>query len=280
MNTNPQRPPVKYAICNETFQDTPLAEALQLAADLGYTGWEVAPFMLGDHIDQLTDNDRKVYRQTVEEAGLQIIGLHWLLAKTEGLHLTTADEATRMRTQEHFIKLVDLCADLGGDLMVLGSPGQRNRTEGQSTEEAMDRAAGVLRGVVPTLRQRGVRIALEPLGPGEGDFLNTADEACQLQSMIGDDAIGLHLDVKAMSSESSPIDEVIRKNADAMIHFHANDPNLLGPGMGEIEFGPIMAALREIQYHGWVSVEVFDYAPGSEALARQSIENLRAAADA
>lgn len=268
---------MKYAICNETFQDVPLNNALRLAADLGYTGWEVAPFMLADHIDQMTSEDRSQYRQTVEAAGLTIIGLHWLLAKTEGLHLTTADAAVRKRTAEHFIKLTHLCADLGGDMMVLGSPQQRNRTEGQSTQEAMDRAAEVLEAVVPALKERGVRIALEPLGPAEGDFLNTAEQACQLQSMIGDDSIGLHLDVKAMSSEAEPIDQVIRQHANQMIHFHANDPNLLGPGMGEVAFEPIMKALADVQYAGWVSVEVFDYSPGHEALAKQSIENLKAA---
>jgi sugar phosphate isomerase/epimerase len=268
---------MKYAICNETFQDTPLADALRLAADLGYTGWEVAPFMLADHVDHFSAEDRLRYRESVEQAGLQIVGLHWLLAKTEGLHLTTRDEEVRQRTAEHMIKLTNLCADLGGDLMVLGSPQQRNRTEGQSIDEAMQRAAEVLKAVVPTLRQRGVRIALEPLGPAEGNFLNTAAEACQLQSMIGDDSIGLHLDVKAMSTESASIEEVIRKHAEEMIHFHANDPNLLGPGMGEVRFEPIMKALTDVQYDGWVSVEVFDYSPGPEALARQSIENLRAA---
>lgn len=268
---------MKYAICNETFQDMPFADALKLAADAGYTGWEVAPFMLGGHIDDLSAEDRKSYRESVERAGLEIIGLHWLLAKTEGLHLTTGDAATRERTTQHFIKLTHLCSDLGGNLMVLGSPAQRNRTEGQTVEEAMDRAAEVLRGVVPTLRERGVRIALEPLGPTEGDFLNTADQARQLQAMIGDNSIGLHLDVKAMSSESEPIDQVIRKHADAMIHFHANDPNLLGPGMGDVKFEPIMAALQDVEYDGWVSVEVFDYSPGAEKLTRQSIENLQAA---
>ncbi|TWT98932.1 sugar phosphate isomerase/epimerase family protein [Neorhodopirellula pilleata] len=268
---------MKYAICNETFQDMPLTEALQLAADAGYTGWEVAPFMLAGHVDAFSVEDRRSYRRCVEDAGLQIIGLHWLLAKTEGLHLTTADAATRDRTTQYLIKLTHLCADLGGDLMVLGSPAQRNRTEGQTIDEAMQRAASVLSGVVPALRERGVRIALEPLGPAEGDFLNTADQACQLQAMIGDDSIGLHLDVKAMSSESEAIDQVIRNHAEAMIHFHANDPNLLGPGMGEVKFEPIMAALRAIDYDGWVSVEVFDYSPGAEVLANQSIENLRAA---
>lgn len=267
----------QFALCNETFRETSLADAVAVTAQLGYTGWEVAPFMLADHVDKITPEERVEYRRVVEDAGLTILGLHWLLAGTEGLHLTTSDEPTRRRTAAYLSKLVDLCDDLGGKLMVLGSPQQRNRTEGQSRNQAKDAAADVLREIVPKLRERGVRIAVEPLGPQEGDFLNTADEAIELIDAIGDEHFGLHLDVKAMSTEAQPIDQVIRQHADRMLHFHANDPNLLGPGMGEVDFQPIMKALQDVGYDGWVSVEVFDYSPGAENIATQSIQNLRTA---
>ncbi|MCC9644691.1 sugar phosphate isomerase/epimerase [Rhodopirellula sp. JC740] len=265
----------RYAICNETYGDMPLNEALALAKDAGYTGWEVAPFMLAENIREFSKSDRRSYREQVSDAGMQIIGLHWLLAKTEGYHLTTRDAVTRGNTTAYLSELAELCADLGGKLMVLGSPQQRNRTEGQSTEEAMENAAEVLRGVLPALHSHNVKIALEPLGPSEGDFLNTADEGVRLAEMINDPHIRLHLDVKAMSSEAKPIDDVIRQHADSMIHFHANDPNLLGPGMGDVKFEPIMRALSDVDYEGWVSVEVFDYSPGGETITRESIQNLK-----
>ncbi len=266
-----------FALCNETFRDTPLSDAVRLTADLGYTGWEVAPFMLADHVDAIGREQRAEYRKTVEDAGLKIIGLHWLLAGTQGLHLTTQDASVRQNTADYLKSLARLCGDLGGNLMVLGSPQQRNRTEGQTPELAMANAAEVLRQVVPTLHEQNVRIAVEPLGPEEGDFLNTADEACELIDAVDDPSIGLHLDVKAMSTEAEPIEQVIRQHADRMIHFHANDPNRLGPGMGDVKFEPIMQALRDVNYDGWISVEVFDYSPGAETLARESIRNLRAA---
>jgi sugar phosphate isomerase/epimerase len=45
--------------------------------------------------------------------------------------------------------------------------------------------------------------------------------------------------------------------------------------MGEMDFLPILATLNEIGYQGWISVEVFDYVPGVEALARDSIRYLQ-----
>ena len=94
---------------------------------------------------------------------------------------------------------------------------------------------------------------------------------------VGSDQVGVHLDVTAMSDEPTPVPQIIRDNADAMIHFQANDPNRQGPGMGDVDFVPIFAALKEIGYDGWVSVEVFDYSLGPEQILRQSMENMIAA---
>ena len=80
-----------------------------------------------------------------------------------------------------------------------------------------------------------------------------------------------------MSSESQPIPEIIQANRDLMVHFHANDPNRQGPGMGQLDFVPIFRALKGIDWRGWVSVEVFDYAPGIERLVRESMSNMRQA---
>jgi len=271
---------MKFGICNETFGDWSLEEAVRFAADAGYTGWEVAPFVLTDDIRSFSAQARQQYRATVENAGLEVIGLHWLLAKTEGYHLTSTDPRVHLETAEYFRDLAQLCHDLGGSVMVLGSPQQRNVPEGESMVDAIAAATVVLQDIVPTLEKLNVKVALEPLGPQEGNFLNTAAEARELMALVDSEHVQLHLDVKAMSTESDPVEKVIRDHAEAMIHFHANDPNRLGPGMGDVDFTPIFRALQDVNYDGWVSVEVFDYSPGVETLVQDSMKNMQDAISA
>lgn len=266
---------MKFAICNETFGDWPKERGFELAAATGYAGIEVAPFTLGATAYDVTPQQRKEYRESAEAFGLEVIGLHWLLAKTQGFHLTTDDEAIRGRTAEYLKELVRLCADLGGHVMVLGSPLQRNFPPHMGHAVAMSNAATLLSKVVGTLESHDVRIAIEPLGPQEGNFLNFASQGRELIDMIGSETIQLHLDVKAMSSEGLPIDQIICDNSDLLIHFHANDPNLLGPGMGDLDQVPVFRALQEIDYLNWVSVEVFDYSPGPEEILRTSMKNMQ-----
>ena len=83
------------------------------------------------------------------------------------------------------------------------------------------------------------------------------------------------MDVKAMSCEYKPIPQIIRESAKYLAHFHVNDPNLLGPGMGEIGYEPIIAALRAAGYDGWLSVEAFDVQYGAERIAKASVEYLQ-----
>lgn len=267
---------MKFAICNEMFGDRSFADTFSTIRKLGYTGVEIAPFTLAPQ--DMPFDARKVpaeriveVRAQAEEAGLEIIGLHWLLAKTEGFYLTSPDPTVRRHTAEYLQALAELCADLGGKIMVLGSPQQRNLQDGVSYADGEAYAIEVLHSAIAACKQFGVTIALEPLGPAEGNFMLTAESGIHLAKNVGSKYCQLHLDVKAMSSEKTPIPEIIRASREWTVHFHANDPNLYGPGMGEVDFHPIFAALKETGYTGWVSVEVFKYDPSPDEIAQKSI---------
>lgn len=267
---------MKFAICQELFENWEWERQCSLASELGYTGLELAPFTLAPLITDVTAEQRRALRKTAEQHGMQIIGLHWLLAKTEGFHLTTANAGVRRATTQYLIELGHACADLGGDLMVLGSPLQRNLQEGVSLDQAFDNATDVLRGAMHALEDRGVRICMEPLTPKETNFINTCADAMRLIEMVNSTSLVLHQDVKAMlGGESEAIETIIHRFAPHVGHFHVNDTNLLGPGMGNTEYAPIFRALKQTNYNGWVSVEVFDYRPGAEKIARDSINYMR-----
>jgi sugar phosphate isomerase/epimerase len=266
---------MKFAICNETFRDWPIDKGFAFAAQCGYTGVEIAPFTIAPDVREITAGQRAETRKAAGAAGLEVIGLHWLLAKTEGLHVTNPDAAVRRRTAEYLKELARFCADLGGRLMVFGSPQQRDLAAGVDMRQGMSYAEEVLSWVLPVLEQNEVTLALEPLGPVETNFLVTTAEAVELVERIGSPQVRLHLDCKAMATESVPIPDLIRTVRQLLAHFHANDPNRQGPGFGTLDFRPIFQALGEIDYGGWVSVEVFDYSPGIENLARGSIDYMQ-----
>jgi sugar phosphate isomerase/epimerase len=266
---------MKFAICNETFVDWPLERALAFAAECGYMGVEIAPFTLARDVRDITAAARAEIVRQSRAAGLEIVGLHWLLAKTEGFHITSPDQVVRQKTAEYFAALAQLCADLGGRILVCGSPQQRSLLAGVTPQQAVEYALDVFAAAVPALEANGVTVAMEPLGPSETDFLTTAAETRAFIERLGSPHVRLHLDCKAMACEATPIPQLIRENRDYLVHFHANDPNRQGPGFGTLDFVPIFQALDEIGYRDWVSVEVFDYSPGIERLAAESLRYMR-----
>jgi sugar phosphate isomerase/epimerase len=271
---------MKYAFCNEMFGKTPAKESFAVARDLGYTGVEIAPFTLRPErkpfdVRNVSAHEIAAIRLAADRAGLEIVGLHWLLANTEGLQLTSVDPAVQQATTDYLLALAETCAALGGSILVFGSPRQRMIPPNSTSDAAEAAAVSVLQAAMPGLDALGVTLALEPLGSDETDFLNTAAQADALSVRIGSPRCRLQLDVKAMSTESTSIWQIIAEHQKSLVHFHANDPNLLGPGMGDVDFRPILSALRRVKYDGWISVEVFRYEPSAEEIARQSIEYLK-----
>ena len=266
---------MKFALCNEIFRNLPLEEAFQKIADIGYEGVEVAPFTLQANPRDLSESDADRCRTAAEKAGLDVVGLHWLMAETEGLHLTHSNPAILKVTQEYLIKLAQLTERMNGSILVLGSPKQRNLLPDTTYEQAFERAVKLMQAVCDEIADLGVAFAIEPLAKVETDFLSSCAEGRDFIRAVDHPACGLHLDVKAMTAEPNGVCPAIREFHPDCIHFHANDSNLRGPGQGDTNFTEVANTLKEVNYDRWVSVEAFDYFPDEEGCARISLENLR-----
>ncbi len=267
---------MRFSICNETFQGWDWERTCRYVAEIGYDGIEIAPFTLAEDIRTLGPEDRKRIRSTAEDAGLEIVGLHWLLVSPKGLSVTTPDPEIRSATVAYLAALVDFCGDLGGKIMVFGSPAQRRIPEGETREVAAARFIESVRPALDRAQQLGITICLEPLPPPEADFLLTLSEAEELIDRMGrHPAAKTIFDVKSASSERQPFTELIHQYSPIIAHVHANDKNRRGPGFGETDFRPILQTLKAVGYDGYVSVEVFDYSPDPETIAVESLRYLR-----
>ena len=266
---------MRFAMCNELYENWSFGDTCRFLRQSGYDGVEVAPFTLAPRITDVSREQRSALRKQAADAGVEIIGLHWLLAGTQNLHLTSPDTAVRSATAEYIVRLAEAARDLGGDLMVFGSPKQRSLLPGVSREQAFDWAASLFKQVMPQVADYGITICMEPLSTAETDFINTCAEASELIDAVGHANFALHLDVKAMCSEGTPVTELIRTYGPIARHFHANDANRRGPGFGDVDFVPIFDALQKSGYKRWVSVEVFDYKPDPETITVKSIEYMR-----
>lgn len=268
---------MKFAICNEIFRDWKLEDAFAYAAKVGYDAVEIAPFTIANSVGEIPAEQRKNIRDAAARSGIEIAGIHWVLVKPEGLNINHTDAGIRERTAKYFVELVDFCGDIGGKVMVVGSPKQRNVLPGVLREQAWKWATETFRGAAKRAGERGVTICFEPLSTAETNFVNTAAEAIQFARQFNSPNFKIILDVKAMCAESKPIPQIIRESWPHFAHFHANDKNLKGPGFGDVDFKPIAAALKEVGYDDFVSVEVFNFEDDAEMIASKSIEYLRRA---
>lgn len=268
---------MKFAICNEIFQGWKLEDAFAYAARTGYDAMEIAPFTISKYVTDVSAAERRNISDTAQRAGLAVSGIHWVLVQADGMYVTHPDPSVRTRTSRYFSDLVDFCADLGGNTIVVGSPKQRNLVEGVSREQACDWALALFQDPVKRAEERQVTICLEPLAPAETNFINTAAEAIDLVQQLTSPRFKIILDVKAMSSEAKPIPQIIRDAWPHFAYFHANDKNLKGPGFGDVDFKPIATALYDVGYDGYVSVEVFNFDEGPEAIATRSLSYLKSA---
>ncbi len=262
--------PFRIALCNEVLRPLELEAQFDLAAALGYDALELAPFTLGDEPHRLPPSFQRRIRTAAAGAGLQVAGLHWLLVTPEGLSINCPSRETRRKTLDVLEGLIELCAAVGGSVMVHGSPAQRTVADGDSHSEAWRRAAELLRKVAELAGKAGVTYCIEPLSRQETNFVNTLEEAARLVEAVAHPAFATMIDTRAARlAEEATVEQLLDRWYPAGIvrHVHLNDRNRRAPGQGGDRFAGVLAALSRHGYDGYVSVEPFDYHPDGPAVA-------------
>lgn len=271
--------PFRLSLCNEVLREHPFADQCRLAAELGYDGLEVAPFTIADDPRQVTAADVDRLRRDAATAGIAITGLHWLLVSPNGLSITDTDPRIRRETAEVIAALIRLCRDLGGSVLVHGSPHQRVLPDEEPARSAartvaLDHwaAAGHL------AHEAGVTYCIEPLA--EANFLRTVAEAAAVVREIGVAGLATMIDASAAGrAESEPFATVLDRGLACgdIAHVQINAVNRRAPGQGDEPLLDAFRVLAERSYRGTVAVEPFDYTPdglGSAAFAAGYVRGL------
>ena len=262
-------------MCNEAFEGRPFPDACQAIRKAGYTGIEIAPFTLAENPIALTAAQRRDYRGVIESEGLSFAGLHWLMVSPKGLHVTGPDAGLRRRSWEHIRNLIDLCADLGpGGMMVFGSPHQRCTIGGLSRREATRHLIEGFNSIAQHALDRGVTLLVEALPADQCDVVQTLEEAAGIVKLIGSPAIQTMFDVHNAVDETEPHAVLVERYFDIIRHIHVNEMDGRHCGAGSYDFKPLFELLGRRRYGGWISLEAFDFTPGADRLAVESLRHL------
>ncbi|MCC2662877.1 MAG: sugar phosphate isomerase/epimerase [Geminicoccaceae bacterium] len=194
---------MRISLCNEVVRGLEFPAQCALARGLGYDGLELAPFTLGHQPHRLAAVRRAQLRRIAEDHGISITGLHWLLVTPDGLSITSRNEGTRARTLDVMRRLIELCADLGGSVLVHGSPKQRPIERGDTREVALARAVDCFAAIAADAEQAGVTYCIEPLAPAETRLINTVEEAALIVEQIGSPALRTMIDTCAAGQGES-----------------------------------------------------------------------------
>jgi len=275
-------PAYRFAICNEIFQGTSFSESCKQIQSCGYQGIELAPHTLAEDATRLTIAQRAELRAQIADTGLEFVGLHWLLMSPPGLHITAADEVTRSRSWDFVHRAIDLCADLAGSkesgngVIVFGSPKQRSTNGAMPPRQATDIFTHELAHTAAQAESRGVTLLVEALPISQTDVVNSLAQAVGIVKQIGSRAVQTMFDVHNAIDEQDPHPDLIQRFFPYIRHVHVNELDGQEPGMGNYDFAALLAALSELQYSGWVSVESFDFTRKPIDIAQRAIGHLTA----
>ncbi|WP_372999747.1 TIM barrel protein [Lutispora sp.] len=243
-----------------------IEESIKKAAELGYDGVELA---LLDK-DQVDVNKIKelINKYNME---IPVISSGQVFAGS-GLWFTSPDVEKRKRVIEVFKGLVDVAVVFGAMLNIGRVRGFI--AEGETLEETEQRFAEVLEEVSDYANKKGVKLILEPVNRYEINFINNCDQGVDLINKLGISGLGLMPDVFHMNIEDASIEGNLKKYIDYIDYVHFADSNRLAPGWGHLDFESIVDALKEVNYDGWISVEILPE-PNSDSAAEQAIKHLR-----
>lgn len=299
-------------LATEIFQDLnsdgvskSLPEIARIAAEAEYDGLEISPtHAFRTPVYYLLGQDRiQTLKAQIESHGVKVGGFHWILSfldhlepKLQGeIKINSPDAHTQQRTAEYLSNLAMLCAELGGNYMVLGSPAVRNLPDGTNADRANVYTVKTLQKCFGVLEETKVTIYIEPLARAETNYINSLQEAYKLAKLINHYKIRIMADTKAIGGEcldvnpeleqysatkSLPIANLLENTPEEVFqyigHYHINDQTKKAAGQGPTDFSDIACVLQDRKYNGTFGFEPFPpYEQDREKMVNDQIAHFK-----
>ena len=243
-----------------------LEKSIALAGELGYDAVEIfAPgpaAILADSLGQM-----------LTAAGVKLAalgtGAGWVKHQ---LQLADPDPGNRQRARAFVRSIIDCAGQFGASAIIgsmqgpTGHIGEAVTALGYLREALEDGGAHAATYQVPLL--------YEPLNRYETRQCCTVADGVRLLESLSTDNVRLLCDLFHMNIEESDIAGALIAGEKWVGHVHFVDSNRRPVGYGQMQYGPIIAALRQIDYHGYLCAEAFPY-PNPDEAARQTMRAFR-----
>jgi sugar phosphate isomerase/epimerase len=162
----------------------------------------------------------------------------------------------RARTVQYVKDVAAFASDMECPTIIVHPTANGKTARLASEEEERNWAIEGIREAAEYAAPLGVSFSLECWNRYETYFLNRLEQAADLWQATGLENGGVQGDTFHMNLEEESIDGAFREYGSVLQHVHLADSNRAAPGSGHIDFRPILQALADVGYDGYLSFEL------------------------
>jgi len=265
---------MKLAVSNIAWDNDNFSEFCSYLTSVSCPGVELAANKLWTEPIEAPESEVQEVIDIMNSNNLSLVGFHALFYNRPDLKLFAEDENECKDFCDYLINTAKLCSKMGGSVLVLGSP--RNRQMPRTHSSSLEKIIDEFRRVAESIKPLGIRIALEHLPSEDTNFVNSYEESLSIVNQVSCSAFQPHLDIGTLQVCGENIKQIIHKKADLPAHVHLNDPGLNIPDKSNYKTHKCIGDhLRSMNYQGFISLEVPSNNISSKHTLNQVIKFMR-----